>query len=148
MPSPTPASREPIQAGPALRAFHTLVAVGGWVLFVYWWWLVFQRVSDAELRYTFWFVGIALVVIVSVTALWAFHNVRLFRNRAVRTRVRTVHEDFSHDTVGRPVGMPAVPEECLTASVIVVRIEDGTKVYRPTVIRSVTPRPAGEQARP
>lgn len=142
-----PASRDPIQAGPARRAFHTLVAVGGWVLFVYWWWIVFQRVSDTEIRYTLWFIGIALVVIVSVTAMWAFHNVRLFRNRAVRTRVRAVHEDFSHDTVGRPVGMPAVPQECLTASVIVVRIEDGTKVYRPTVIRGVTSRAAGEQVK-
>ncbi len=145
---PSTPGRQPIQAGPARRAFHTLVAAGGWVLFVYWWWLVFSRVSDVEIRYTLRFVGIALVVIVLVTALWAFHNVRLFRNKRARTHVRTVREDFSHDTVGRPVGMPAVPDECLTASVIVVRIEDGTKVYRPTVIRSVAARPTDEQAQP
>lgn len=105
------------------------MAVAGWVLFVYWWWLVFRRVNDTEVRYTLWFIAIALVVIVVVTAIWAIHNLRIFKHRGPRTKVRPVREDFSRDSVGRPVNMPKVPNECVTAPVVVVRIADGTKIY-------------------
>lgn len=148
MTSPPPHAREPIQAGPVRSAFHALVVFGGWVLFVYWWWLVYQRVSPAEIRFTMWFIALSLVAIVLVTMLWAVHNVRLFRGKTARTNVRAVHQDSSHDTIGRPVGMPAVPEECVTASLIVVRIEDGSKVYRPTIIRSVPPKLPNGAVRP
>jgi hypothetical protein len=136
-----------LQAGPIRRAFHTLVALGGWVLFVYWWWLVFRRVSATEIRFTLWFLAISVAAIVLVTVLWAIHNVRLFKSKPARTHLKLVDEDSSHDSIGRPVEMPAVPEECLTASLIVVRIEDGSKVYRPTIIRSLPPRlPPGAAA--
>ena len=135
-----PQARKPLQAGPVRQAFHTLVALGGWVLFVYWWWLVFRRVRPTEIQFTLWFIALSLAAIVLVTALWAIHNVRLFRGKPARTQVRAVEQDSSRDSIGRPVGMPAVPEECFTASLIVIRIEDGSKVYRPTVIRGTPPR--------
>jgi hypothetical protein len=140
MPETTPIPREPQQAEPPRRAFHAVIAVAGWVVFVYWWWLVFRRVNATEVRYTLWFIGIALVVVVLVTALWALHNKMLFRRLGPRTKLREVHEDFSRDTVGRTVDMPAVPEECLTADVIVVRIEGDTKFYQPV---ESTGRPPG-----
>jgi hypothetical protein len=129
------APQQPVVSSPARRALHLVVALAGWALFVWWWWLVVRRVSQAEIRFTLVFIAISLLVIVGVTALWAFHNRTLFRRKGARTTVRAVNEDSSHDTLGRPVGMPPVPDECLRASVIVVRIEDGRKVYRPTVIR-------------
>ncbi len=129
-----PPARQPLVAPPARRAVHLLIALAGWALFVWWWWLVVRRVSQAEIQFTLVFIGVSLLVIVGLTALWAFHNRALFRRRGARTNVRAVPEDFSRDTLGRPVGLPPVPEECLAASVIVVRIEDGRKVYRPTVI--------------
>lgn len=147
MTSPPPQPRQPLQAGRIRRAFHTLVALAGWVLFVYWWWLVFRRVSPTEIRFTLWFIAISFAAIVLVTALWAVHNVRLFRGKPARTHLKLVREDSSHDSIGRPVGMPAMPEECVTASLIVVRIEDGAKVYRPTIIRGTSPqRPPGAAA--
>ena len=131
---------EPLRAGPIRRMFHTLIALAGWALFLFWWWLVIQRVSAAEIRFTAWFVAVSLVVIVLVTALWASHNLRLFRRKGARTQLRAGTQDSSHDSVGRPVGMPAVPEEYRPASLIVVRIEGGTKVYRPTIVRNPAPR--------
>jgi cytoskeletal protein RodZ len=133
-------SREPLRASPIRRVLHTLIAVAGWVLFGYWWWLVMQRVSQAEVRFTAWFVAIALVVIVLVTALWASHNLRLFKRKGPRTQLRPSAHDGSRDTIGRPVGMPAVPDEYRSASLIVVRIEDGIKVYRPTITRQTPQR--------
>jgi hypothetical protein len=140
VPETTPTKREPQQAEPSRRALHAVIAIAGWIVFGYWWWLVFRRVNATEVRYTVWFLGVALFVIVLVTALWALHNKMLFRRLGPRTKLRDVAEDFSRDTVGRPVDMPAVPEECLTADVIVIRIEGHTKVYQPV---EFTHRPPG-----
>lgn len=142
MPDTAPAKREPVQADAPRRALHAVIALAGWGVFGYWWWLVFRRVNATEVRYTIWFLGVALVVIVLVTALWALHNKMLFRRLGPRTKLREVQEDFSRDTVGRPVDMPAVPEECLTADVIVIRIDGQTKVYQPV---ESTRRPPGPQ---
>lgn len=142
MPGNTPEKREPIQAEPLHRVLHTVIAVAGWVLFIYWWWLVFRRVNATEVRYTLWFIAIALVVIVFVTALWAVHNLRVFKRRGPRTTVRDVPEDFSRDSVGRPVNMPRLPQECLTAEVVAVRIADGAKIYEPLDSTDATPVPS------
>lgn len=135
MPSQPPAERQPMVASTARRALHALVAAAGWALFAWWWWLVWRRASEAEIRYTLWFIGISTVLIVGSTALWALHNRSVFQSKRARLRVRPVTEDLSRDTLGRPVGLPEVPEECLRASVIVVRVEDGRKIYQPTVVR-------------
>ena len=142
MPGSTPEKREPLQAEPLRRIFHTVIAVAGWVLFLYWWWLVFRRVNDTEVSYTLWFIAIALYIIVAVTVVWALHNVLIFRRRGPRTKVREVQEDFSRDTVGRPVNMPKLSQECLDADVVVVRIADGTKIYEPLDSTNTTPIPS------
>jgi hypothetical protein len=66
----------------------------------------------------------------------------MFKRRGPRTKVREVQEDFSRDSVGRPVNMPEVPRECLTAEIVVVRIADGTKIYEPLGSSGVTPIPS------
>jgi hypothetical protein len=142
MPGSPYEKRVPVQADPARRVLHTLIAIAGWVLFVYWWWLVFQRVNTTEVRYTLWSIVLALLVIVLVTALWALHNLMLYRRHGPRTKVREVPEDFSHDSVGRPVNMPMLPQECLTSGIVVVRIADGTKLYEPLASTETTPVPS------
>ena len=134
----------PYRAGPARRVLHALIALAGWVLFVYWWWLVFRRVSGQEIRYTVLFVAIALVVIVGLTAVWAFHNLRISRRRGRRRRPREVTPDLSRDSVGREVRLPTIPSDCLNARVVTVRIQDGTKVYAPAGAAwpEAAPRPA------
>jgi len=136
-------SKFPIHAGPSRRAFHTLVAIAGWALFVYWWWLVVQRVSAHEIRFTLLVIGIALGVILVLTALWVVHNIRIFRIRGPRQQMRPVAQDSSHDTVGRNVQFPAVPEDCLSAAVVHVRIRDGAKLYLPATAGGEPAMPAG-----
>lgn len=147
MTAPLSPSQQPIIGGTVRRAFHTLVALAGWVLFIYWWWIVFRRVSPLEVRFTLWFIGLSLAAIVLSTALWAAHNLRVFRRKGPRTQLRDITPDFTHDTVGRRVDMPGVPDDCRTAAVVIVRIVDGAKVYRPQGPTGGTPRPASGAGR-
>src|SRR2546422_8351912 len=92
--------KPPTQAGPLRRVLHTLVALSGWLLFIYWWWIVFHRVSRSEIQFTLYFVTASLVVIVLATALWARHNVRIYRKRGPRSHLREVAVDLTRDAVG------------------------------------------------
>ena len=136
-----------VQAGPLRRVFHSLVALAGWVLFGYWWWLVARRVSAHEVRFTLLVIGIALGVIVLLTAAWALHNIMIFRRRGPRTHLRAVVQDFSHDTVGRSVQLPRLPEDCLTAGFVKVNLQHGAKVYVAAPPSAGPAAPAGAGAR-
>jgi hypothetical protein len=125
------------------RVLHALIALAGWGLFGYWWWLVARRVSQQEIRFTVILIAIALVVIVALTAAWAMHNVRIFRARGARKSLREVTQDLSHDTVGRQVRLPAVPEECRSAPVVRVRLEGGSKLYVPATAGDASPAGPG-----
>ena len=83
------------------RVFHTLIALAGWALFVYWWWIVVHRVSLHEVRFTVLFVLVALVLCVAITGLWVLHNLSIFRRRGQRTKVREATLDYSRDPLGR-----------------------------------------------
>jgi hypothetical protein len=124
--------KPPSQAGPLRRLLHTLVALGGWLLFIYWWWLVFHRVSRSEIQFTLYFVTASLVVIVLATALWARHNVRIYRKRGPRTHLREVAIDLSHDGVGRPVSFGGPGADPRSAPVVIVRVTEDGKRYEPT----------------
>ena len=39
-------------ASPGRRLVHSLFALGGWALFIYWWYLVLRHVTRAEFMYT------------------------------------------------------------------------------------------------
>ena len=136
--------KPPIQATPARRVFHTLIASAGWALFLYWWWIVFHRVSRHEVRFTVLFVAVALLLIVLVTAIWAWHNVRIFKRKGPRTRVREVSPDYSHDRVGRPVTFAAAGPDRREAPVVHVRFTAEGKAYAPAA--ELPPRGAGAGA--
>ncbi len=123
--------KPPSQAGPARRAFHTLIAIVGWALFVYWWWIVFHRVSRHEIRFTLLFIVLSLTVIVVVTAVWVLHNLGIYRRRGPRTRVREVDPDFSRDGIGRDVTFIGVGEAHRSAPVVYVRFVGRSKIYEP-----------------
>jgi len=128
-PSNDPSSpiRPPLEASQARRVFHTLIAIAGWALFVYWWWLVFHRVSRHEVRFTILFVSFSLVVIVLTTAVWANHNLRIYRRKGPRTKVPYALPDFSHDRVGRPVAFDG--GDLRSAPIVVVRTGPEGKHY-------------------
>lgn len=119
----------PTQAGPGRRIFHTVLAVAGWCLFLFWWWLVLQRVSAAEVRFTIGFLAIAFVVVVLLTIVWVLHNLRIVRDRTARVHVRDSVPDVSHDTVGRELQMPALPAEYQIAARVRVSVAGDVKTY-------------------
>jgi len=130
----------PFHAGRVRRVFHTLVALAGWTLFVYWWWLVMRRVSRTEVVFTLLLVAAALVLIVLVTATWALHNLTIFERRGPRLHAREVADDLAHDRVGRALDLPALPDACRRAPVVTVSIHDGAKRY---TVGAAGPGPAG-----
>jgi hypothetical protein len=119
----------PSQASPFRRVFHATIALAGWVLFVYWWWIVFQRVSSEELRFTALFIGLSLVIVVAATAAWAWHNVRIFRRRGPRKQVRLTPPKLAHDYVGRAITITAGGLGLREAPVVLVRVVELGKTY-------------------
>ena len=121
--------KPPIVAGPARRVLHSLVALAGWALFVYWWWIVFHRVSRHEVRFTALFIVASLALIVLVTLGWTWHNLRIWKRKGPRTHVRAATSDFARDGVGRAVSFPAAGPDRHTAPVVYVRMTDDGKRY-------------------
>ena len=118
-----------VEAAGGWRALHALIALAGWVLFIYWWWLVFRHVSSHEIRFTLIFLAVAAVVIVAVTTVWVFHNRSLFRRRNARVRAIEASAAVKVDAVGRRVRF-AEPRQTLAQSALVrVQMEQGEKVY-------------------
>jgi hypothetical protein len=129
----------PTQAPPLRRALHAVLAFLGWVMFVYWWWLVFKRVDPHELRFTAWFVGVSLLVVVLATAAWAWHNLEIFRQRGPRRGVRAAAPKFARDRVGREVSLTSRPEDLQQAAIVTVRLTGASKTYE--TARAVPPAP-------
>lgn len=124
-------SPEPLQqAGPVRRTMHYLLALAGWVLFVYWWLLVLGQTGREQIVWTLVFIGISLAVIVLVTVLWVVHNVRIFRRKGPRLHlgVRPVAARES-DPGMAPVLVRDVAD-LRFAPVVRVVVEDGLKAYR------------------
>ena len=138
MSSSPPNIRAPLEAPPARQFLHGVLAAAGWVLFVWWWWIVLQDVTPSQVRFTSWFLLISLVIIASVTALWASHNQRIHQAKGARQGLPEVREDFSRDVLGRPVEYPTSLEECQTAAIIIVRLEEGRKIYQAAAAKDRT----------
>jgi hypothetical protein len=135
----------PTQASVFGRIFHTVVALVGWVMFVWWWWIVFQRVSSQELRFTAIFIGVSLVVVVAVTAAWAWHNVQIFRRRGPRKQVRPAAPRFVRDRVGRAVSVTTQGPGLRESPVVLVRIVGLGKSYQ--AAGAIPPAPPSDHSR-
>ncbi len=124
-------SPEPLQqAGPIRRTLHYLLALAGWVLFVYWWLLVLGQTGREQIVWTLLFIGISLAVIVLVTVLWVVHNVRIFRRKGPRLHlgVRPAATRAS-DTGLAPILVRDVAD-LRFAPVVRVVVDGGMKAYR------------------
>jgi hypothetical protein len=130
--TPTPPTVPPPRvAKPVRRVLHALISLAGWALFVYWWWIVFHRVSGHEIRFTVLFIGLSLAVIVLMTLGWAWHNLRIFRRRGNRKQIREATSDFARDGLGRPVDYPYREIDRHVAPVVYVRLVGDGKQYEP-----------------
>lgn len=123
-------SAPPTLAGPLRRAFHTLIALAGWIVFGYWWWLVLGRLDAQHVRWTLVFIASTLVLSVMLTAAWAFHNLRIFRRRGPRTQVPTTAFEFKRDRLGRPIVFADRHEVVERAQVVQITLGHEGKTYR------------------
>jgi len=125
------AGRVPIQASPGRRLLQGLLALGLWVVFLYWWWLVFQRVSRAEVRFTAIFIAVTFGISVSVTCLWFLYNRGRYRLQGDRREGNPpVVEDYSHDKVGRSVWLGEGVAHLRESPSIQVEVQEHRKFYR------------------
>jgi len=130
---PTP--RFPLQARAGRRLVQGLVALAGWVLFAYWWWVVFtQRVSRRDIVFTVIFVAATTAIAIVVTGIWSLHNKRLHRRRRPRARVHEVREDYAADILGRPSSFSGGVDRVRQAPFVRVLVEGGRKVYHPSTV--------------
>jgi hypothetical protein len=123
-----PATPE-VEATGGWRVLHGLIALAGWVLFIYWWWLVFRRVSPHEIRFTLIFLPVAAAVIVAITTFWVFHNRSLFRRRNARVRAIEASSAVKVDAVGRRVRFAESRQTLAQSALVRVQMEQGEKVY-------------------
>jgi hypothetical protein len=123
-------SEFPVQASGPRRVLQLIVALFGWALFVYWWWIVFLRVSREEVVFTVIFCTATGVIVTLVTALWSLHNKRLYRRKAPRSQVRNVPETYAKDTLLRSVTFPSDPKRVKTAPSLRIQVRGSDKIYR------------------
>lgn len=128
-------TRNPVQ-----RVFHALLAVAGWILFVWFWVTVFLRGFGREAVTTIAILVVALVGIVAVHLLWVTFNVNLHRARGPRSRIREVTFAGTTDQLGRPL-LGADWDRLRLARRILVEIDDKTETK---VYRAVSPIGSGE----
>ncbi len=106
---------------------HALLLVIGWVGFVWLWLLVARRPWESH-GLVLLIAGSAIVAPL-LTALWVWHNRRLYRRKGERRAVAFAPTDYPHDWHGRPVHA----DWAALASSPVVMIEvdaAGRKLYR------------------
>lgn len=128
--SPAPSSASPTLASPGRRLFHLLIALGGWALFVYWWWLVLGRLDPAHVRFTVVFILGTLASCVLLTVGWVFHNLRIFRRKGPRLRVPPSSYEFERDRLGRELRFASPGERLRASPVVEIRLERDGKTYR------------------
>ena len=118
-----------VEAKAGWRLLHLVLALAGWVLFVYWWLIVFRRVTPTEIRFTLIFLAAAAAFIVLVTAFWVFHNKSLFQKRNARVRPIESSSAIKHDAIGRRVRFAESRATLADSALVRVQMEAGEKVY-------------------
>lgn len=115
---------------PLRRGFHALLALGGWVVFLYLWWTVFARGLSREGWLALLSVVVLLLGIVLLNTLWIRFNEGIARRRTPRAQVREVTLRIESDTLGRE--LVADWSRVREARSIWIEIEPETnrKVYR------------------
>lgn len=111
------------------NVIHTIISLGMWCLFGYYWYVVARRqLNLASLEA----VGVlALITLLGLlgTIWWIAHNKNLASKNRRRSAPPTVPETFRNDHLGRPLAGAAL-ETLKRANLIEVSLDgDGTKHY-------------------
>jgi hypothetical protein len=126
---------------PVLRGFHILASLLGWVLFAYFWYGTFARPLDRRTLPTFALLGLVLIGIIIVNALWVSFNKGIYRSRGQRTQVPMVGFEGVNDYLGRILEGADWPQLRREAW-IRIAIEGNTKSYHAVSGPADSGRPA------
>lgn len=111
-------------------AFHGLIALSGWILFVYWWRRVVPQITRTDASAALVFIAATFLVTLAVTLWWVSYNIRIFRRKGPRTRLPDVPEDRNADVLGRAIDGPD-DGSLRRAQVIVIAVDGETKRIGP-----------------
>lgn len=130
MTSRTARSISALKAVSIRLVIQVLVAVIGWVVFIYLWYVTLAyRVIGLRPYLELAAIALTALVVIVITQYWVWHNVRIWRRKGPRKNVTIAEFDFSRDWLGRSVN--ADWQSLKGDSLINIIIEDGAKIYRP-----------------
>ncbi len=111
-------------------AFHGLVALCGWILFVYWWRRVTPQITETDATAALVFIASTFLVTLVITLSWVSYNVRIYRRKGPRTRLPDVSDNRDTDFLGRPIDGPD-DGSVRKAQVIVIAVDGERKSVLP-----------------
>ena len=111
-------------------AFHGLIALCGWILFVYWWRRVTPQITETDATAALVFIAATFLVTLVVTLWWVSYNVRIYRRKGPRRRLPDVSEDRDADYLGRTID-GADDGSARKAQVVVIEVDGDRKSVLP-----------------
>jgi hypothetical protein len=108
-----------------IGARRVILGVLSWVVFGVAWWAVLRQDPRSWLR-DLAVPLVALLVVTALTLAWVRHNLGIYRRKGPRRGLPAIAADWTHDSIGRPLLLPAGLD---AARVVVVDVVDGRKTY-------------------
>jgi hypothetical protein len=112
----------------AARGFVWLLVAAGWAVFVAWWVIVLQRESLRSFGLALGLLGATLATSTVGMMLWTRYNIHIARNGKRGKSSLYIPMLFEHDTLGRPLELPA-QDLARTAPEVRVVLRGGVKAY-------------------
>ncbi len=107
---------------------HTLVSIVLWGVFFYHWHIVSQQGMTAGTTLAIRVLTTLIVIGLTVTLLWVFHNLRVARINQRRDLPSTRPESLRRDTLGRTVAAPPL-SQLKEAPVVDIEVTESHKTY-------------------
>jgi len=111
-----------------VSAFVWLLVAAGWAVFVVWWVIVLQRESVRSFGIALGLLGATLGTSTVGMMLWTRYNIRIARKGKRGRSSLYIPMLFEHDTLGRPLELPA-QDLARTAPEVRVVLRGGVKSY-------------------
>ena len=110
------------------RLFVWLLVGAGWGVFVAWWVIVLRRETLRSFGVALGVLGLTLTVSAVGMMLWTHHNLRIARKGKRGKSSLYIPMVFEHDTLSRPLDLPA-QDFARTAPEVRVVLRGGVKAY-------------------
>ena len=108
--------------------FHTLVSIVLWGVFFYHWHIVGQQGMTAGTALAIKVLSTLVVVGLTITLLWVFHNLRVARLNQRRDLPPSRPESLRRDTLGRTVTAPPL-SQLKEAPLVDIQVTEDHKTY-------------------